>query len=123
MVALGFGRVIWAVYPGARGGGKPRPMILLTPRPEIARTGRSLAVACSTDFAEPLRDNEVLIPTYADSRHCPTGLRSRTVAICNWIDEVTVAKIRPEDRGGLVPRDVMKAICDKIGIPLSSDRG
>lgn len=122
MVALGFGRIIWAVYPGDRGGGKPRPMILLTPRSEIARTGNALAVVCSTDFTEPLRDNEVFIPTYADSRHCPTGLRSRTVAICDWIDEISVDKIRPEHRGGLVPRDVMKAICDEIGIPLSSDR-
>lgn len=55
MAPLSPGRIVWAVYPGNRGDGKTRPMIVVSRRTDILRTGQGVAVVCSTDFAAPFR--------------------------------------------------------------------
>lgn len=77
------GIIIWAVYPGNRGDGKTRPMIVATSRRDLLREGRFTAVVCSTQFEEPIRDDEVLLPFDAE-RQCESELRQPTVAICGW---------------------------------------
>ena len=122
MPPIGVGRIIWAVYPGVRGKGKHRPMVVMTNRNDIASTGEAFVVVCSTDFADPIKPDEVLLPWQADSK-CVTKLFEPTVAVCNWTDVVSVANISSQDVGGLVPTDLVKAICAKIGHPFQSDRG
>ena len=122
MIPLGVGRVIWAVYPGKRGEGKRRPMVVLTSRNDIVRTGRAFVVICSTSFDLPIKPDEVLLPSQVDAR-CVTKLPSPTVAVCNWTDIVHVAGLSVQDVGGLVPTDLVKIICAKIGKPFQSDRG
>ena len=122
MPPLGIGRIVWTVYPGNRGDGKRRPMVILTNRMDVARTGRAFVVICSTSFEEPIKANEVLLPSKADGK-CGTGLTEPTVAVCDWTDNISIAGIRTQDVGGVLPVDLVKTICAKVGIPFKSDRG
>jgi mRNA-degrading endonuclease toxin of MazEF toxin-antitoxin module len=119
MSALGPGRIFWAVYPGERGDGKKRPMITVSRRVDINRTGRVIAVVCSTDFAEPLGPSEVLLPSDPD-RRCTTQLARETVAVCDWTAELDVSEIH--ETGGLVPVALLREICRLAGLTFPVER-
>src|SRR5437764_831477 len=102
---LGPGRIFWEIYPGERGGDKRRPMIVATRRTDILRTGKVLAVVCSTDFKEPLiPDLEVRLPSHPEGK-CSTRLREDTVAVCDWTAVFAAETIK--ETGGLVPIDLL----------------
>ncbi len=116
---LGPGRIFWAIYPGGRGGGKERPMIVLTRRGDILRTGQVFAVVCSTTFEEPIEPGEVRLP-FEPAGRCVTQLREDTVAVCNWTTPFPAAQIGRT--GGLVPTALLREICSKAGIIYSPER-
>ena len=93
MSPLGPGRIFWAAFPGARGAGKKRPMIIASRRTDILRTARLVAVVCSTDFDEPLLPTEVLLPSHPEGL-CRTELRHATVAVCDWTRNSTRSRSR-----------------------------
>jgi mRNA-degrading endonuclease toxin of MazEF toxin-antitoxin module len=119
MDPLGPGRIFWATFPGERGAGKERPMIVTTRRRDIVRTSQVFAVVCSTDFAEPLGPNEVRLPFAPDGR-CVTKLREDTVAVCDWTTPYPVDRI--QRTGGLVPTHLLKEICKKAGVEYVPER-
>jgi hypothetical protein len=116
---LGPGRIFWAVFPGERGGGKERPMIVTTRRSDIVRTGQVFAVVCSTNFEEPLEPDEIRLPSSSEGA-CVTQLREDTVAVCNWTTPFPVAEIRKTS--GLVPTSLLREICEKAGITYLPER-
>ena len=119
MTPLGPGRIFWAAYPGERGAGKERPMIVTSCRRDILRTGEVFAVVCSTTFTEPLEANEVRLPSHPAGR-CITQLRVDTVAVCNWTTPFAVDQIHKT--GGLVPSSLLREICQKAGITVVPER-
>src|SRR5262249_38247854 len=119
MVPLSPGRIIWAVYPGDRGDGKTRPMIVTTRRADILRTGQVFAVVCSTDVQEPIGPDEVALP-FDPEGHSVTRLRKETMAVCNWTTTLPVDQIR--ETGGLVPTSLLRAICEKAGVTYVPER-
>lgn len=119
MSALGPGRIFWAVYPGGRGERKKRPMITVSRRVEIRRTGKLVAIVCSTEFTEPLEPNEVLLPSEPE-RRCVTQLAKATVAVCDWTTEFNVSDIH--ETGGLVPAELLRDICRRAGLSYPVER-
>jgi mRNA-degrading endonuclease toxin of MazEF toxin-antitoxin module len=119
MDPLGPGRIVWAVYPGGRGGGKERPMVVTSRRADLIRTDQVFAVVCSTDFREPLEPDEVRLPSNPEGR-CVTRLREDTVAVCNWTTPIPVDQI--QRTGGLVPTTLLREICRKAGITYVPER-
>jgi hypothetical protein len=124
MKPLGPGRIFWAVCPDSRGEGKKRPMIVATRRTELIRTGKLIAVVCSTDFDyNTLAPDEVELPSDAAGK-CSTELKKRTVAVCDWTAEFDVDEIikQPDDITGIVHTVLLKEICEKAGITLPTER-
>ena len=119
MAPLGPGRLFWAVYPGKRGAGKERPMIVTSRRADIIRTGEVFAVVCSTDFYEPLRAVEVRLPSDPEGRSV-TRLKQETVAVCDWTTSFPVDHIR--QTAGLVPTALLREICERAGILFTPER-
>ncbi len=113
------GIIVWAVYPGGRGDGKVRPMIVATGRRDLLRNRRFTAVVCSTDFDHPVRGDEVLLPFKLDGR-CETELRQPTVAVCNWRANLSVAEVA--DVGGFVKGEILREVFAKAGIILPPER-
>src|SRR4051812_12076416 len=108
MAPLGLGRIFWAVYPGDRGAGKERPMIIMSRQPDIKRTRQVFAVVCSTTFKEPIEPSEVRLPFDPEGRGL-TRLREDTVAVCDWTTLFPVDLI--QRTGGRVPIDLLRQIC------------
>jgi mRNA-degrading endonuclease toxin of MazEF toxin-antitoxin module len=119
MSALGPGRIFWAVPPGKRGEGKKRPMIIVTRRVDILRTGTLIAVVCSTDFTEPLEPIEVRLPSHPEGR-CVTRLEKETVAVCDWTTKFIASEIH--ETGGLVPAHLLREICRLAGLTYPYER-
>ena len=119
MAALGPGRIFWAVYPGQRGGGKLRPMVIVTSLKDILSTKQLLAVVCTTVFASPPPENEVVLPHREDGMGI-TALKQPTVAVCDWTTPFAVADI--SETGGQVPPTLLREICRKAGIRLAPER-
>ena len=120
MSPLGPGRIFWAAFPGARGAGKKRRMIIASRRTDILRTARLVAVVCSTDFDEPLLPTEVLLPSHPEGL-CRTELRHATVAVCDWILQFpTPPQIK--ETGGLVPAELLRQICALAGLAYPAER-
>ncbi len=119
MDALRPGRIFWGVFPGRRGDGKTRPMLVMTRRTDLIRTGRVFAIVCSTDFTEPLLPIEVILPSQEDGLIC-TRLKRPTVAVCDWTTPYTVADI--EETSGMVPAAILQDICRKAGIAYPAER-
>jgi mRNA-degrading endonuclease toxin of MazEF toxin-antitoxin module len=119
MSPLGPGRIFWAAFPGARGAGKKRPMIIASRRTDILRTGRLVAVVCSTDFEEPLLPTEVLLPSDPEGL-CRTELRHATVAVCDWTVQFDALEIK--ETGGLVPAELLRKICAMAGLAYPAER-
>jgi mRNA-degrading endonuclease toxin of MazEF toxin-antitoxin module len=119
MNALGPGRIFWAVYPGDRGDGKKRPMIAASRRVDINRTGRVVAVVCSTEFGEPPEPSEVPLP-FDRERRCVTQLTRETVAVCDWTAELDVSAVH--ETGGLVPAALLREICRRAGLTFPVER-
>jgi hypothetical protein len=120
MDALGPGRIFWGVYPGPRGHGEARPMIVVSRRVDLIRTGRLLAVVCSTRFdPDDILPQEVLLP-YREDGKGPTRLARPTVAVCDWTTPYDVADIR--ETSGIVPGDLLREICRLADITFPSER-
>ncbi len=119
MATIGPGRIFWAIAPGERGGGKSRPMIVVSRQVDIIRTGQVFVVVCSTDFEPPVRDHEVELPHDTD-RKSITGLPKPTVAVCNWTTTYSVVDIR--ETAGLIPAHLLREIRRKAGIDLPPER-
>ena len=94
-------------------------MIVATRRVDIVRTGKLIAVVCSTDFSEPLEPIEVRLPFHPEGR-CVTSLKADTVAVCDWTTTFTASDIH--ETGGLVPSHLLKEICRLAGLIYPSER-
>ncbi|MGO9601221.1 MAG: type II toxin-antitoxin system PemK/MazF family toxin [Isosphaeraceae bacterium] len=108
------GRIIYAVAPSERGGGKTRPMVVASEMADIQKNHRFVAVVISHTFEEPLTPHEVRIPLDPHIQHI-TKLGQDSVAVCNWIESIDVAEIKG-DRGGRVPPHLLRAVFTAAGI-------
>jgi len=114
MSSLYPGRIFWQVFPGPRGGGKPRPMIVVSSGTEIAREGFVRAIVCSTLFTTTsLQPNEIRLP-YQDQGRCVTRLKDPTVAVCDWTVRLPIDDV-PSPLG-CVPTEVLREIFEKAGL-------
>lgn len=80
MPPLGPGRMIWHVCSGPRGGGKIRPMVVVSSRADIMKTGKVDVVVCTTQFSYPLEDYEVLIELLPPGRNV-SGVERNTALV------------------------------------------
>lgn len=94
-------------------------MIVTTPWRDIARTKTVVLVVCSTEFDEPPKDDEVLLPHDTQGRTI-TQLREPTAAVCDWIVSFAVGDIK--ETAGIVPTEILKTICTKAGILFIAER-
>lgn len=114
------GRIIAAIPPSGRGQDKIRPMVIGTDRKTIATLGRFTVIVLSTKFSLPLRPVEIFVPIDDRTRNI-TKLRKECVAVCNWIEELSVAEI-VEDRGGWMPPSLVEQIIKLAGMVRESYR-
>lgn len=119
MSPISFGRIVWAVFPEARGEGKIRPMVVLSRPAESIKMGRVFVVACSTDVPDPLGPNEVALPFGLRGR-AGTGLRVPTVAVCDWSTWLPLSSI--ETMGGVVSGQTLREICELAGATYRPER-
>ena len=119
MDPLGPGRIFWAVFPGNRGDGKQRPMVVLSRRTDINRTGQVFAVVCSTKFHDPPAPAEVTLPSRPDGMTA-TRLREPTVAVCDWTTPFAAADIA--ETAGVVPSSILREICRRAGFTFMPER-
>lgn len=119
MLILAPGRLFRAVYPGTRGEGKPRPMIIMNRSVDIRRTREVIAVVCTTSFALPIEPDEVRLPFDPEGR-CVTRLKQDTVAVCNWTTTYPADQI--QETTGVVPGNLLREICEKAGFTYTPDR-
>jgi len=119
MDPLGPGRIFWAVFPGDRGDGKQRPMVILSRRTDINRTGQVFAVVCTTKFHDPPGPTEVPLPSHSDGT-ASTRLRKPTVAVCDWTTPFAVADIA--ETAGVVSSSILREICRGAGFTFMPER-
>jgi hypothetical protein len=113
------GRIAWGVAPGDRGEGKTRPMIIATRRTDIVRGLPIQAVVCSTQFADPPRVHEILLPWDQDGK-CPSRLRSAAVAVCDWV--VELPRDAEMEAGGFIGGQLLRDILTAAGLPHVPER-
>ena len=113
------GRIVWAVAPSSRGGGKKRPFIVATRRVDILKGSNILAIGCSTVCSEPHMPIEIRLPSKPDGK-CITGLKQDTVAVCDWIEAFSSGIVF--EMGGIVPGDLLRLIFKTAGILLPPER-
>jgi mRNA-degrading endonuclease toxin of MazEF toxin-antitoxin module len=108
-----FGRVVWAVVPDPQGRNpKCRPMVIITPTPDIQPDGIARAVAVSTR-SDAAASEEVVVLPWDRRGVAVTQLRAPCVAVCSWVAAVPLAAI--ERYGGMVPPAAMVEIVEKVG--------
>lgn len=73
------------------GNAKLRPLVVLTPTSEIADDALVVAAAITSQFSDPLAEDEVALP-YHPAGRASTGLTKPCVAKCSWL-----VAIRPAD--------------------------
>ncbi len=94
-------------------------MIVATGLRDILQHRRFTAIVCSSDFAEPVQADEILLPFALDGR-CDTELRQPTVAVCNWTANLSVKEII--EVGGFVKGEIRREVFTKAGIILVPER-
>lgn len=94
-----------------RGKTKPRPVIIISKDEEIVSDSDVRVVAVSTTFRLPLSPDQIELP-WDHSGNCATGLRRRSVAVCNWIDRIPQDCIKGV-RGHVSPM-VLLRILDRV---------
>jgi len=105
------GRIIWANVPRPDGSpGKPRTAVIITATEEIKDTDPFVVVAITSTFQEPLRDAEVRLPFHPQGAG-RIGLKRPTVAVCDWLIELTKEHVLQEV--GSLPTPVMIEIVEK----------
>jgi len=114
------GQVCSALISPGRGNPKLRPVILVTPTPEIAAGEPIVAIAVSTTFTEPLSPDQIELPWERNGR-CITGLSKRSVAVCTWLMKIRASDIR-EIRGCVPPR-ALRRILERIRAAESEPKG
>jgi hypothetical protein len=99
------GRIIYARDTSGRGKYKRRPMIVASTFQDIAKQKKFSAVVISTQFGDPLADNEILLPSGPEV-NASTFLGKECVAVWDWIEMIEVDKIEG-DKGGVVPGSLL----------------
>ena len=93
---------------------KCRPAVIVTPDADIQPNGEVWVVAISTQLSESPAEAQVELPW--DRRgHPRTGLRERCVAVCTWMEKVSVADIQAY--AGTVPGRQLLDILTRIKPP------
>ena len=113
------GRIVWAVAPSGRGGGKSRPLIIATPRTQIVRGARIVAIGCSTVIPDPLPPAAIRLPSEPEGR-CVTRLKGDTVAVCDWLEEFPPGTTF--ETGGMVPGHLLRTIFAQAGLIVPPER-
>jgi mRNA-degrading endonuclease toxin of MazEF toxin-antitoxin module len=91
---------------------KVRPLVVLTPTPEIAASNALVAVAITGQFANPLAPDEIALPYHPGGR-AGTGLRKPCVAKCSSL--VTIQSVDVLELKGFVPNERLAAILNSVG--------
>ena len=94
-------------------------MIVATGRIDILRKQTFTAIVCSTEFREPVQDDEVLLPSNPDGSS-ETGFRHPTVAVCNWRANLSITEVKAV--GDFIKGEVLREVLAKAGIALPSER-
>lgn len=86
---------------------KIRPLVIVSPTPDLRSGGVFVAVAITGQFTEPVAEDEVLLPWHPKGL-AATRLRKPSIAKCSWLCEIQkedVIEIK-----GTVPRSQMEQI-------------
>jgi PemK-like, MazF-like toxin of type II toxin-antitoxin system len=108
VVALCQGRIVRAAVLDPRGANrKIRPLVILTSDDEIDREEILVGVAVTSQFSNPLDNDEVALPWSANGL-AMTQLRKPSVAKCSWL--CVVEKSESVELKGIVRRDELTRI-------------
>jgi mRNA-degrading endonuclease toxin of MazEF toxin-antitoxin module len=111
---LSQGRIVWVELLDPQGrNSKRRPAVVLTPTAEIRSDGEVVVAALSSQIDQSPPEVSVEIPWHRDG-HPRTKLNRRNVAVCSWLVAVSVASIRADDFGGIVPFAQMARILEIV---------
>jgi hypothetical protein len=77
------GSIVRASVPDANGFVKSRPLLIISPTNEIIPDKPVAALAITTTFPDPPRENEVPLP-WSRAGYPSTGLRKRSAVVCSW---------------------------------------
>jgi mRNA-degrading endonuclease toxin of MazEF toxin-antitoxin module len=91
---------------------KVRPLVVITPTPEIGAAAQFVAVAISGRFSTPLADDEVPLP-YHPAGKANSGLRKPCVAKCSWL--VTLAQADVVAEKGFLTAERLDAVLRAVG--------
>jgi len=105
------GSIPWANIRSPNGQVKKRPIVVLTATDEIVLDEPLVGVAVSTLVSEPLPDGHIEIPWQVNG-HPATRLRRRSVAVCNWLIQVTRSELEPTE--AYVPSKTLLAIIQAV---------
>jgi hypothetical protein len=109
---LNQGRIIRAeVFDPQGGNPKVRPLLIVSPTPELAGSDAVACVAITGDFSDPLQWDEVRLPWQRNGRG-RTQLRKDCVAKCTWQVVVKISGI--VDYKGVVPTAQLEQVVEVL---------
>jgi mRNA-degrading endonuclease toxin of MazEF toxin-antitoxin module len=102
------GTIVIALVPDPAGANpKERPLVVVSPTVDVEAGKPIVAVAISTQFAEPPATTEVKLPFHPRGS-ARTGLTKPCVAKCNWLCTLPQSDVRATR--GYVSGNVLKSI-------------
>ncbi len=112
MSKLHQGRIVRAKVCDPTGGNpKVRPLVVVSADSEMAAGSPLVAVAITSSFGDPLRENEVSLSWHRDGLS-RTKLRKPCVAKCSWLCKIDIVDI--VDFQGVVPPDQLELIIERL---------
>ena len=112
MLPLRQGRIVYTVVFDKQGKNpKRRPVILITPPDDVPEGQPLLGVAVSTQPTDPLRSEEVRLPSNR-RKQGSTQLPERCAAVCDWAVQFYEKDI--EEVGGMIYGSLLLEIVKKV---------
>ena len=95
MIAIRYCCIAWATFPDPNGVNvKTRPVIVLSPDVELARTGVARVVAVSSQVDTGDASRVVELPwTNQPGGNRKTRFRRKSFAVCEWVRTVPIAQL------------------------------
>jgi mRNA-degrading endonuclease toxin of MazEF toxin-antitoxin module len=111
------GRIVWVELLDPQGKNpKCRPAVIITPDADIRPDGEVWVVAISSQLDAAAAADQVKLP-WERRGHPRTGLKEECIAVCTWLERVSVASI--QECAGVVPGRQLLDILARIK-PLDS---
>jgi mRNA-degrading endonuclease toxin of MazEF toxin-antitoxin module len=107
-VRFGVGSLVYGTVADDRGHTKVRPLLIIAMDEGAAE---AVVVCLSTSETSPAPEHCVELP-WAPNGSCPTRLKQRTVAVCNWLRVMPFVDLRYT--GGFVSAGHLAAVMAKV---------